>query len=199
MDNRELIDWCIQEAENNEYITFPAEIFDNLTENQAKMVSEHFGPTTMMKLPEYEIKFFEWLRDIEPKVWEDLWRNDPHHGPYIVAMIFLPLLVSDRSRGYPICDLMENDNYYFTKNHMVDEESKVMIETARKRFEARKPLTLTQLLALEISLDPIDIWHFAYKHNIDLYMARKTVHELVQDNALIHLTDAEHLAPFIEF
>jgi len=53
------------------------------------------------------------------------------------------------------------------------------------------------LLALEISVSPIDIWHFAYKHKVPLRDAKAAVAQLVDDHALVHITDAEHLARFI--
>jgi hypothetical protein len=52
-------------------------------------------------------------------------------------------------------------------------------------------------LALEISMGAIDIWHFAYKHKIDLTQAKKAVSDMVDDGVLVHLTESEHLIPFL--
>lgn len=153
-----------------------------------------------VKLSQHEIKFFEWLKENDPSIWDDLWKDDDLEiPPYVISTLFLPMMIEDKDRGFPICDLLENDNYFFTPKHMVDEESKVMIEVAKRKFDSKKRLTHTELLALEISLGPIDIWHYSYKYGLNLQECKNTVHKLVDDNALVHLKEAEHLAPFIEF
>jgi hypothetical protein len=115
-----------------------------------------------------------------------------------VGMSFLPVLIN-KMRGYPICDLLDNDNYYFTSAHIVDKESEILLESARTRFMNNEDLTTAQLLILQISVSPTDIWHFAYNFNIDINEAKKAVEDLVQDNALVHLKEVEYLAPFIDF
>ncbi|MDQ1267285.1 MAG: hypothetical protein QG635_2439 [Bacteroidota bacterium] len=151
-----------------------------------------------MRLPEKEIKFFEWLAINDENVWKDLW-DDADAEPYVVGISFLPMLLAKNGRGFPICDLLNCENFYFSEQHLVDEESRIIIDTARNLFTEHKKLTPAQLLALEISFDPIDIWHFAYKYNMNLTEAKNAVKVLVQDKALVHLTDAAHLAALINF
>src|SRR5690606_31493663 len=101
--------------------------------------------------------------------------------------------------GFPICDLTEQENYYFIETHMVGDEGKTMMETSQKLFMDQKGLSLAQLLALEISIAPIDIWHFAYKHGLDIDVCKKEVKQMADEGILVHLTEAEHIAPFINF
>ncbi len=198
MNDKELKQWCLEKADNEKYIEFPEEIFQQIDKKQAEDISYVLAASTMMKLPRKEIEFFEWLREADPGIWDDLW-NTEGEEPYVVGISFLPKLVKDNGRGFPICDLLENDNYFFTSSHMVDEESKLMVESAKEKFRDNKLLTAAQLLALEISVEPIDIWHFAYKHNLKISTAKQAVKELVDDKVLVHLTDAEHLANFVDF
>jgi hypothetical protein len=149
-------------------------------------------------LPEKEIIFFEWLKINDTPVWNDLW-NDELLEPYIVSLIFLPVLIKRGYRGFPICDLIENDNYYFTPQHLADKESEIFSESAKTIYLNKGKMTIPQLLAMEISLDPIDIWHFAYKHQISVAECKKAVLDLVNDEVLVHLKDASHLSTFIDF
>lgn len=198
MTDKELKEWCLEQIETKNHLVFPTEIFNQISADQAKMLAKELGHAHLMKLPEYEIRFFEWLKEKDPAIWDDLW-NEPAEEPYIVGFSFLPLLVEKDGRGFPICDLVENENYYFSLSHMVDEESKMMVESSRERFRAKKAVTAAQLLTLEISVGPIDIWHFAFKHRIELSDAKDAVAQLVEDKVLVHLTDAAHIANFIEF
>lgn len=196
MTNEELIAYCQNSIETRNYILFEESVFAEITAEQARMLADKYASDTLMMLPQYEIDFFEWLRTEDEQIWLDLWGDDSNE-PYLVGMYFLPRLVNRDGRGFPICDLIDNDNYYFTAAQMQDEEGKAIIDVARNRFQNNEDLTTAQLLALEISISPIDIWHFAYKHNISLADAKNAVAELVEDRALVHITSAEHLARFI--
>ncbi len=197
MDTKEALMWCLKEHKEKAFLDFPEEMFAKLDEKLANKIVAELKHRSLFKLPKYEIEFQEWLKENDPKVWEDLWEGELHE-PYIVSIIFLPNLVEQDGRGFPICDLANNDNYFFNEKHMTDEESKVYIETSRTRFRNKDKLSVAQLLALEVSIGPIDIWHFAYKYKISLDMAKAAVEELKDNFALVHLTDAEHLAKFME-
>ncbi len=196
MTNDELIAYCQNSIEERNYILFEEQVFSEIAPEQARMLAGRYSSDTLFMLPQYEIDFFEWLRTEDEAIWLDLW-EDEVVAPYLVGMYFLPRLVERDGRGFPICDLLDNDNYFFTSVQMQDEEGKAFVESARNRFENNEPLTVAQLLALEIFASPIDIWHFAYKHNIPLRDAKAAVSQLVDDHALVHITDAEHLARFI--
>lgn len=187
-----------QYKQNPDYVVIPEKMYFEITVEQAKSVSSYFSENVLIRLPEKEIAFYEWLKENDNKVWHDLW-DEELNEPYVVGISHLPWLVYQSGRGFLICDLEKNDNYFFTQKHMVDEESKVVIDSSKNRFLDKKNLSPAQLLALEISLDPIDIWHFAYKHKMDIAEAKNAVEELVEDYALVHLKEAEHLAKFIDF
>ena len=197
MDYKEINKWCNDQIVVNHVLEIPAEFFIELDEKQAQFITSKFSHDVLIRLPQREIDFFEWLKENDEVIWKDLW-SDELFEPYMVGITFLHILIDKNYRGFPICDLLENDNYYFTKRHMVDLESKILVESAQTRFLEDEPLTAAQLLALNISMEPIDIWHFAYKNGVDLFRAKKAVHQLVADGVLVHLKDAGHLATFVE-
>lgn len=194
-DDLEILEFFRKLADGKEHLEMPDEIFQKMDPAHGVIARDLLDKPRMFKLPQSEIMFFEWLRKKDNAVWADLWdEGDPD---YLVSMDFLPLILESDGRGYPICDLMDNENYYFMETHLVGEEGKVMMDTSRQLFIDGKPLTLAQLLALEISIAPIDIWHFAYKHGMDIEKSKEAARQLADEGTLVHLTEAEHLAPFI--
>lgn len=194
-----IIDWCEAKMQNNDFVTLPEEVFQNLEKQDSEYISELLKDRVLIKLPEKEIRFFEWLKENDHHVWNDLWADDELHKPYVVGINLLPVLIYREKRGYPICDLESTSNYYFTETHMQDEESKVIIDTAYEKLKNKEDLNNVQLLALEIKSQPTDIWHFAYKYDLEIDYAKSLVHALVEDNALVHLKDSEYISPFIDF
>lgn len=188
-------------AKGKNYIVIPEELLEKLTEQHAIIIRDYLHSVQLIKLPQKEILFFEWLKEKDRQVWEDLWEcdDDPHsqEDKYLVSKSFLPHLLKKDGRGFPICDLVNVDNYYFTLHQLPDKESKIFIESAQERFMNKDSLTVAQLLALEISVGPIDIWHFAYKHKLDIHQAKQSVSDMVEDGILVHLTQSEHLIPFV--
>ncbi len=194
-----IIDWCEEEMQSSKYVTLPEEIFENLSRDESFYISDMLKDRVLIHLPKREIEFFEWLKENDNHVWSDLWAQDALHKPYVVGINLLPVLIYSEKRGYPICDLETTSNYYFTETHMQDEESLVIIENAYEKLKNKEELSNLQLLALEIKAQPTDIWHFAYKYKLDIQYAKSLVHDLVEDNALVHLKDSEYIAPFIDF
>jgi hypothetical protein len=197
MTDKELIDWFTAESGSSRYVRIPEDVFNSMDEDQARMLASHFSHSMLMLLPQREISFFEWLREKDFQVWDDLW-GGVEEEPYVVGLSFLPLLL-DKTRGFPICDLLTTDNYYFADAHFASEESKMLLESVQERFLKKEALTVAQTLMLEISVGPIDIWHFAYKYGIQLDAAKKAVSDLVDEKILFHFRNAEQLAGFIEF
>jgi hypothetical protein len=198
MTDTELIDWFETESKGKDYLVLPEAVWGLLDERLAALVAERFAHRLLIQLPIKEIIFFEWLKENDNPVWADLW-GDNIELPYAVGVSFLPVLIDINGRGFPICDLQRNDNYYFTIDHAVDEESKLMLESSRERLLAKKSLTTAQLLTVEISLAPIDIWHFAYKYQKSVAEVKNAVQSLEDDKVLVHLKEAEHLAGFVKF
>jgi len=201
MELNELIVKIEDSLNTDSHLELDKEIYKFINkENVDDLFSKLSNKIKLMYLPHHEIDFFEWLKDNDLKIWEDLWKTDDlNERPYLVSFSFLPLLIKEKERGFPICDLRDNDNYYFTEKQMVDAESKTIIEAAKQRFIDREKMEISHLLALEISTGGIDIWHFAFKYKVEINEVKKAVKMLVDDNALVHLTDAEHLAALMEF
>ena len=171
------------------------DVFASLTEEDAKKLAESMQSNTLIRLPKSEIDFFEWLKENDPVVWQDLWGNE--EDQYIAAISLLPALIN-KNKGFPICDLITSDNYYFTKSHIVQHESHLLLESVEKRIMSNLSVSVAQILLFQLSLFPTDIWHFAYRNSIPLEQAKQAVQTLVDDNVLVHLTDAEHLSVFVE-
>ncbi len=194
--NEQIIEFFSKLVNDQGVLTIPEDVFLKMEKEYGLLLKQDFNHAQLFRLPEFEIEFFKWVKESDPLVWNDLWKDE--EDPYVVSLEFLPRLLEQDGRGFPICDLQTIDNYYFAPQLMVDAESDVMVEAAKTRFVERKGLTPSQLLALEIHYGGIDIWHFAYKHEIELQEAKKAVASLVEDQVLVHLTDAEHLAPILE-
>lgn len=197
MTHREIIEWFQKEKEKNVPIQIPEEIFNQITVDIAKELVQKFSHDTLVYLPEREIQFFEWLKEKDYDVWDDLW-GGVNEEPYVVSISFLPLLIR-RFGGFPICDLVNNVNYYFTEEMIIQKTSHLLLETLREKFLRNEKLTIAQALLLEMSIAPVDIWHFAYYHHIPLSEAKKAVEELVEDNLIVHYKTAEELANFVQF
>jgi hypothetical protein len=193
----EILDICRSEFSDKRVAEIPELAVENLTREQAILIREEFKGKLFLKLPEHEVKFFEWVKAVDRPVWDDLWGGESAEDAYLVSVEFLPCLVKS-GRGFPICDLLENDNYYFTKIHLADKESDLLVDTIKQRFLNKDKLTIAQTLLMEMSLDPIDIWRFAHKYSLNIEKAKEAVSQLLDDKLIVHIKSAEHLANFIE-
>jgi hypothetical protein len=194
--DQEILEFFHSLKSDKPYLELPEELYEKMEPAHGIIARDLMEEPRFVKLPKSEIRFFEWLKEKDGKVWNDLWGGDSN--VYLVSLAFLPMLFENDGRGYPICDLETIENYYFMETHMVGDEGKTMMETSQKLFLDQKGLTIQQLLALEISIGPIDIWHFAYKHGMDIEKSKEAAREMADDGLLVHLTEAEHLAPFIQ-
>ena len=192
------IEQQIAGSENNQKVDIAPEILSALQTEDAVLIVQHFGANLLMKLPAKEIVFFDWLKQEHNAVWLDLWGNDDEESLYHVSISFLPLML-DPVRGYPICDLMSLENFYFTPEHLVGEDIKFYLEAVKERFLKKETLTIAQLLALEISMAPIDIWRFSYHHGLDMNSVLAAIKHLKEDRMLMHFGKAEDLADYVEF
>ncbi len=193
----DILEWFEKERKKSKPINIPQEIFSQISPEIANELVQRYSQDTLVYLPENEIKFFEWLKENDYQVWEDLW-GGVAEDPYVVSISFLPLLIK-KFGGFPICDLINNDNYYFTDEMIIKKTSHLLLETLREKYLNREKLTIAQALLLEISVAPTDIWHFAYYHKISIEEAKMAVKELVEDNLIVHLKSAEELAKFVQF
>lgn len=197
MENEQLINWCRENRPNNSILEIPQFIFKLLNEEQALLFENEYPNETMFKIPEREIRFFEWLKKNDPNIWTDIW-SDELFPPYYVSIGLFHLFIDDGYKGFPICDLQNNDNYYFAPQHLADKESEILVESSKSRYMEREALTIPQWLSVSISVGPLDIWHFAYKNELSLSDCKDSVKMLVEENLLVHLKEAEHLSIFVE-
>lgn len=188
----------VSDSESRGIITFDEEIFSALTTDDAKLIISQIGSTHLLKLPQKEIAFFEWLKEIHPLVWKDLWGSDDSEHEYTVGMDLLPLML-DPVRGFPICDLITQENFFFVPDHLIGEEISFYLEAVKERYLKQETVTVAQLLVLEISMAPIDAWRFSYHHRIEFDRVMKAIQDLKEEGMLLHLGKAEDLADFISF
>jgi len=194
----EIIEHCRKSIDDTGFIIFSEEQFRLMDPEQVAELQHTFGEHYLMRLPEHEIKFFEWLKIADENVWKDLWAeaNDP---PYFVSLAFLNGFTGPNSGGaFTICELRSVDNYYFAPSLFFEKESADYLSAVKERFINRQSLSPAQALALEASIAPIDIWHFAYKYGFDVRLAKNAVRELVDDRILLHVTNADHLTQYFD-
>ena len=103
-----------QQYEKIGYLTFSSDELANLDEEKVRQIENHFHGFAMMKFPDAEIAFFKWLKKVDRPVWEDLWGEEDK--PYHVSIDFLHHFLK-RGNGFPICDLINEDNYWFCVKH----------------------------------------------------------------------------------
>jgi hypothetical protein len=197
MTNEELIEYFLKEKEKgNQFIKIDEEVFNEITFEQAEFLAENFHANTLIYLPEYEVRFFEWLKKTDYPIWKDLWA-DQELEPYIVGAALLPFLML-KDRGYPICDLLNNDNFFFSEKNIIEKNAKLLIESLKEVLLNKGKLSVAHLLLLEMSFAPLDIWHFAHHYSIQLDFVKRAVLELLQDNLIEHWTRADEIAELID-
>ena len=120
--------------------------------------------------------------------------GDVAEAPYLVSLAYLEAFAGeDAERRYFIRDLQTADNYFFTPEMILEKESADFLAGTRSRLEERASLTLTQAFALQVSVGPIDAWHFAYDHKRSVDEVKKAIAALVDDHILVHVPKADHL------
>jgi len=176
------------------YIQFDDTEISKLTQKSIEDIEKAFKGYGLLKLPPKEIAFFEWLKENDENVWNDLWECDDE--PYKISIEFLHHFLNDEN-GFPICDLENEDNYWFSVKH-IKPKGKQNFESINMKLKSRQKLTLEELLLYEIVQSSIDIWHFCYRYKIDLDKAKGLVTELHKNDILVHLTDREDLVKYID-
>jgi len=151
-----------------------------LTVEQAAELVERFGGTAMIRLPDRERKFFDWLREHDPSVWIDLWGEE---GNYHVSLSHLPSFLPG-GRGFPICDLYNQENFFFTQEEITAEDGKIFIEQALDVLAENEKLAMEQAFAIEVWRGPIDQWRFAWMYDLPLVEVKKMVIWLIREGVL---------------
>jgi hypothetical protein len=189
---------CSSSINANGALILSSDQLASMSEKDAEDVREEFGMHTLLRLPEHEIAFYEWLRTSDPSVWTDLW-GDAAEAPYQVSLAYLKDFVGAPGKGaFLICDLQTQDNYFFTPDMLLEKESTEFVNAVRDRFIGGGTLTVEQALTVEISAGPVDVWHFAYMRGIDLLRAKRAITSLVDDRIIVHVRSAEHLSTYFD-
>jgi hypothetical protein len=163
-------------------VTIPEEMIERLSREQAEELVALFGATRLMTLPAREQEFFTWVRGTDPSVWEDLWGGD--EDPYLVSIGFLPELLPKR-RGFLICDLAEQQNFFFTEESITAEEGKIFLDAALDIVRENGQLSMEQAFVIEAWRAPIDQWRFAYNYGVPLDQVKRMVLWLLAEGILL--------------
>lgn len=197
MTHSELMELAEQSIAAYGHLRLPDDVIRTLDADSIFALRDKYGARVLMRLPEQEIAFFTWMRAEDRAAWTDLWGGDDE--PYLVSLAHLEDFTGEGYfRGYIIRDLLGVDNFFFSPNLLIEKESDAFIDAVRERFVANLPLTVGQRLALEASMGPIDIWHFAYKHGLTLDSVKQAVRQLVDDRILLHVPAADHLTQYFD-
>ena len=194
MNLSELINKKQEEFNQKNYIQFEQQDLEQLDAKSALKVIDHFHGHTLMKLPQTEIDFFEWLKINDNAVWNDLWQDE--EDLYMVSIDLLRHFLKGKS-GFPICDL-EIPNYYFTVKHIKPKGLEQM-ETILSKTESGKKLDIDELLLFELHLAPTDIWHFSYRYDLPVIEVKELVSEMDYKGWIVHLPKSEDLLRYIDF
>ena len=177
------------QLEQHTCLLFSVEELSLLDHDMVTAIESHFSGHTLMRLPQEEINFFEWLKKEDLPVWQDLWDTDDE--PYLVSISFLHNFLTNNN-GFPICDLVEESNYWFCKRHLKPKGILLAAEQDQNgsSFEHR--------LIIEILHRSIDIWHFCYRNNIAVAYAKARIQEMHHDDLLVHLEKREDLVKYLD-
>jgi hypothetical protein len=190
----ELIKRKEEQLAKNNYLEFTAEELSTLNKQDALNVEKYFHGYALMRLPESEQKFFEWLKKVDLVVWEDLWSEED--DPYFVSIDFLHHFTG-QGNGFPICDLVEVENYWFTEKH-IKPKGLEKFEQIDQKIEEKKLLSISEALLCEIIKSSIDIWHFCHRYRIPLEAAKKEVLNMHKDDLLVHLPNRNDLVKYLD-
>jgi hypothetical protein len=193
MTTSELMAYCATSLENNSFLVFDDVVLKHITRAQAEVIQHKYGSHKLMYLPTYEIEFFEWLRSEDPDVWNDLWAADERPA-YVVSLAHLSDFCGQVEGVFHIRDLQSVDNYFFSPEMLLEKESADFLNAVRNRYTQHQSMTVAQLLALEVSTGPVDIWHFAYRRKLKVADVKIAVRQLVDDRILLHVPNADHLS-----
>jgi len=176
------------------FIKFTPEELENLDLDLVEQIENHFRGHTMMRLPDSEIAFFEWLKNEDTAVWNDLWNGE--EDPYNVSIDFLHHFLKE-GNGFPICDLVEEDNYWFSARH-IKPKGMEKFEEINQKINENKSFTFEEALLFEIMQNSIDLWHFCYRYKAPIHIAKQKVKKMQRDDLLVHLSEREDLVKYLD-
>ncbi|MCB9059071.1 MAG: hypothetical protein H6627_10940 [Calditrichae bacterium] len=194
MSVREIILEKEKQLFEEEFIQFSDQEIAKMQLSESNNIVEHFHGHALMKLPPAEIRFFDWLKKNDNAVWQDIWGDD--ENLYRVSIDLLPQFLKENN-GFPICDLQETPNYYFTQKH-IKPEGMAQMESIILKTQNNTKLDIDELVLFELHIAPFDIWHFAYRYDLPLADCKELISEMVYKGWIVHLPDSEDLLRYID-
>lgn len=176
------------------WINFSPAQMISLDSGQIQHTIDYFHGYTLMRLPEEEIAFFEWLKSADPEVWQDLWKSGGE--PYLVSIDFLHHLAGKKG-SFPICDLIDQANYWFSVKHIKPKGNEALAEIINQ-VELGNRLDSEQEFLLQLSTEDQDIWHFCYRYKFSIDKMKKSIENMEYKGWLVHLPDRADLVKYIE-
>jgi hypothetical protein len=176
------------------YLQFSREELERLNEQEVGALENHFRGHTMMLLPDSEIRFFEWLKEMDYSVWDDLWRDQ--ENVYRVSIDFLHHFLPQKN-GFPICDLIEQENFWFSVRH-IKPKGREVFDRIKEKLNSHTKFSFEEALLYEIALGSIDIWHFCYRYTYPVQVAKQKVLQMHNDDLLVHLGKREDLVGYLD-
>jgi len=194
IDFIKLINDIKNQLNQQNYIEFTPDQLLKLRLDQVQAVVDEFHGHALLKMPKSEIDFFSWLKINDPDIWNDIWQDED--DMYLVSIDLLPHFI-EGGLGFPICDLVDQPNYWFN-TRLIKPKGMEELENIIVKLENGVKVSVREAFLLEVSTRPVDIWHFCYHHNISVERLKKVVDDLVYQGFLVHLTDREDLIKYLD-
>ena len=183
-----------KQLDSDGFIKFDQIDLRQLRKKDAQALEKHFHGRALMELPAEEIDFFKWLKINDPPVWDDLWKNGEE--PYRVSLDFLHHFI-ENGNGFPICDLIDVDNYWFHSRHIKPKALEKM-EEIRQKLDSHASLSFEEGILIEITRGSIDLWHLCYRYKLPITVAKKKIEIMHREDLLVHLSDREDLVKYLD-
>jgi hypothetical protein len=193
MNLQDLIKQKEADHSENNFIQFSDKEIAGLDSKKVATIVDHFHGRALMKVPPSEILFFEWLKKIENRVWNDLWGEGD--DLYLVSIDLLGQFLKEKN-GYPICDL-EEENYYFTVKHIKPKGMQEM-ERIIKKTEDGIQLDIDELILFELHIAPFDLWHFAFRYQLPMDDLKKLISDMEYKGWIVRLSESADLLRYVE-
>jgi len=194
MDIKKLLKKKDEQRQEKGYLPFTVEELAAIRADEVDHVVDFFHGYTLMELPQSEIDFFEWLKKNDRKVWHDLWGDEI--DLYRVSIDFLRQLAGSNAQ-FPICDLVDVDNYWFSRQHIKPKGMEQLQEILLK-INGGVELSAAELFLLELNNSATDLWHYCYENDLNIEEMKQIISDMVYEGWIVHLTNREDLVKYIE-
>jgi hypothetical protein len=197
MNKLELLKSIKAQLQSSAFIEFHEALF-SLSQEDIRQLKNNDKGAVLVRLPQSEISFYDWLKKEAFPIWKDLWQEDDLQL-YTISIDLLPALLKTNNT-FPICDLVSADNYFFTSKMIKPLGwAQMDVITQKIKNSGSGKLLPEEGLLFSISQHPTDIWHFCYQNNLPLNKAHKIVEEAVYNGWLVHLPNSDDLLTYIDF